>query len=93
MSIAADHAKHLDMEAAMDVEDHRALDSDSRSLKTKHLVSAAALECIKVGREGAMRMLEAYRKKWRQIMETHNTEEINNVEDYFFARANNGGMG
>lgn len=48
---------------------------------------------MKVDREGAMRMLEAYRKKWLQIMETYNTEEINNVEDYFFARANNGGMG
>lgn len=93
MSIAAAHEEHLDMEAAMDVEDDRALDSDSRSLKTKHLVSTAVLECMKVDREGAMRMLEAYRKKWLQIMETYNTEEINNVEDYFFARANNGGMG
>ncbi|KAK7726171.1 hypothetical protein SLS63_007685 [Diaporthe eres] len=93
MSIAAAHEEHLDMEAAMDVDDNRALDSDSRSLKTKHLVSTAVLECMKVDREGAMRMLEAYRKKWLQIMETYNTEEINNVEDYFFARANNGGMG
>ena len=48
---------------------------------------------VQVDREGAMRMLEAYRKKWLQIMETYNTKEINNVEDYFFARANNGGMG
>lgn len=26
-------------------------------------------------------------------METYNTEEIDNVPDYFLARANNGGMG
>jgi hypothetical protein len=93
MSIDAAHQEHLDLEAAMDDEDQRALSSDSRSLKTKHLVSTAVLECMKLDRVGAMRMLEAYRKKWLQIMETYNTEEIDNVPDYFLARANNGGMG
>nr|USS30768.1 BFT [Cytospora schulzeri] len=93
MPIAAAHQEHLDLDAAMDVEDRRELSSDSRSLRTKQLISNAVLECIKVDRVGAMRMLEAYRKKWLRIMETYNTEEINTVEDYFLARANNGGMG
>ncbi|KAF1979080.1 geranylgeranyl pyrophosphate synthetase [Bimuria novae-zelandiae CBS 107.79] len=93
MGIDDAHQEHLDMEAAMDVEDVRTFSSDSRSLKTKQLISAAVLECIKVDREGALRMLEAYRKKWLRIMETYNTEEINNVPEYFLARANNGGMG
>ena len=64
MGIDDAHQEHLDMEAAMDVEDIRTLSSDSRSLKTKQLISAAVLECIKVDREGALRMLEAYRKKY-----------------------------
>lgn len=93
MSIAEAHQEHLDLDAAIDVEDERALDHDSRSLRTKHLISAAVLECIKVDRVGALRMLEAYRKKWLRIMETYDSDEINNVEDYFLARANNGGMG
>ncbi|RYO81434.1 hypothetical protein DL762_007106 [Monosporascus cannonballus] len=93
MSIAAAHAEHLDLDAAMDVEDARALSSDSRSAKTKDLVSMAILECIKVDRVGALRMLTAYRKKWLAIMETYDTEEIDNLDDYFFSRANNGGMG
>ncbi|KAK1985685.1 geranylgeranyl pyrophosphate synthase [Colletotrichum cereale] len=93
MSIAAAHAEHLDLDAAMDVEDNRSLSNDSRSAKTKDLVSMAILECVKVDRVGALRMLEAYRKKWLAIMETYNTEEIDNLDDYFFSRANNGGMG
>ncbi|GKT94804.1 geranylgeranyl pyrophosphate synthetase [Colletotrichum tofieldiae] len=93
MSIAAAHAEHLDLDAAMDVEDNRSLSNDSRSAKTKELVSMAILECVKVDRVGALRMLEAYRKKWLAIMETYNTEEIDNLDDYFFSRANNGGMG
>ncbi|OLN97949.1 Fusicoccadiene synthase 1 [Colletotrichum chlorophyti] len=93
MSIAAAHAEHLDLDAAMDVNDVRALSSDSRSAKTKELVSMAILECVKVDRIGALRMLEAYRKKWLAIMETYNTEEIDNLDEYFFSRANNGGMG
>jgi ophiobolin F synthase len=93
MGIVEAHQEHLDMEAAMDVEDARTLSSSSRSLKTKQLVSAAVLECIKVDSEGALRMLEAYRKKWLQVMETYNTETIDNIPEYFLARANNGGMG
>ncbi|GJD03535.1 geranylgeranyl pyrophosphate synthase [Colletotrichum higginsianum] len=93
MTIAAAHAEHLDLDAAMDVEDNRSLSNDSRSAKTKELVSMAILECVKVDRVGALRMLEAYRKKWLAIMETYNTDEIDNLDDYFFSRANNGGMG
>jgi hypothetical protein len=64
MGIDDAHQEHLDMEAAMDVEDARTFAKDSRSLKTKQLISAAVLECIKVDRAGALRMLEAYRKKY-----------------------------
>lgn len=64
MGIDDAHQEHLDMEAAMDVDDARTLNKDSRSLKTKQLISAAVLECIKVDRSGALRMLEAYRKKY-----------------------------
>lgn len=93
MSIAAAHAEHLDLDAAMDVHDTRSLSSDSRSAKTKELVSTAILESIQIDRVGAMRMLEAYRKKWLAIMETYDTDQINDLDEYFFTRANNGGMG
>ncbi|KAH8846756.1 hypothetical protein MCOR07_007929 [Pyricularia oryzae] len=93
MTMASAHEEHLDLAGAMDVEDKRMLSKDSRSLRTKQLVSKAVLECIKIDRQGAMRMLEAYRKKWLRIMETYNTDEIDGIDDYFLARANNGGMG
>ncbi|KAL0940030.1 Fusicoccadiene synthase 1 [Colletotrichum truncatum] len=93
MSIAAAHEEHLDLDAAMDVNDSRRLSSDSRSAKTKELVSMAILECLKVDRVGALRMLEAYRKQWLAVMETYNTEEIDSLDEYFTSRANNGGMG
>ncbi|KAI6383223.1 hypothetical protein MCOR25_000144 [Pyricularia grisea] len=93
MTMVSAHEEHLDLAGAMDMEDKRILSEDSRSLRTKQLVSKAVLECIKIDREGAMRMLEAYRKKWLRIMETYNTDEIHGIDEYFLARANNGGMG
>lgn len=93
MSIAAANAEHLDLDAAMDFQDNRSLSTDSRSVKTKALVSTAILQCIKADRPGAMMMLEAYRKKWLSIMEHHNTEEIKDLDEYFLSRARNGGMG
>ncbi|TLD17916.1 uncharacterized protein PgNI_00691 [Pyricularia grisea] len=93
MSIAAAHIEHMDLDAAMDVSDARSLSADSRSAKTKDLVSNAILECVRVDRVGALRMLEAYRKKWLAIMETYDTEKIETLDEYFESRANNGGMG
>lgn len=93
MTIADAHAEHLDLDAAMDVDDGRSLTRNSRSAKTKELVSNAILECVQVDRTGALRMLEAYRKKWLSIMETYNSDEIKTLDEYFASRANNGGMG
>ncbi|ELQ39348.1 geranylgeranyl pyrophosphate synthetase [Pyricularia oryzae] len=93
MSIAAAHIEHMDLDAAMDVSDDRSLSADSRSAKTKDLVSTAILECVRVDRVGALRMLEAYRKKWLAIMENYDTEKIETLDEYFESRANNGGMG
>lgn len=87
------HVEHLDLDAAMDVDDTRSLNADSRSAKTKALVSKAILECMKLDRVCATRMLDAYRKKWLAIMETYDTETITTLDEYFFCRANNGGMG
>lgn len=93
MSIAAAHIEHMDLDAAMDVSDDRSLSADSRSAKTKDLVSTAILECVRVDRVGALRMLEAYRKKWLAIMDNYDTEKIETLDEYFESRANNGGMG
>ncbi|TLS26487.1 hypothetical protein PpBr36_04268 [Pyricularia pennisetigena] len=93
MSIAAAQIEHMDLDAAMDVSDARNLSADSRSAKTKDLVSTAILECVQVDRVGGLRMLEAYRKKWLAIMETYDTEKIETLDEYFESRANNGGMG
>ncbi|KAK2047295.1 terpenoid synthase [Colletotrichum somersetense] len=72
---------------------HSHVDDHSRSVRIKNLISSAVLECIKVDRAGAMRMVEAYSRKWLRVMETYNTDEIDGVDEYFAARANNGGMG
>ncbi|TLD27232.1 hypothetical protein PspLS_04944 [Pyricularia sp. CBS 133598] len=93
MSTVAAHAEHLDLDAAMDLSDSRVLDVDSRSAKTKDLVSTAILECIRVDRVCALRMLKACRKKWLTIMETYDMDKIDNLDEYFESRANNGGMG
>ncbi|KAK2016512.1 terpenoid synthase [Colletotrichum eremochloae] len=96
ISISAAHQEHLDFADAMEVRDGEAKsrgNDHSHSVRIKNLISTAVLECIKVDRAGAMRMLEAYGKKWLRVMETYKSNEIDNIDDYFEARANNGGMG
>ncbi|KAK1974967.1 geranylgeranyl pyrophosphate synthetase [Colletotrichum cereale] len=96
ISISAAQQKHLEFAEAMEVQARETqcrFDGHSRSVRIKNLISNAVLECIKVDRAGAMRMVEAYSRKWLRVMETYNTDEIDNVDDYFTARANNGGMG
>ncbi|KAK2000206.1 terpenoid synthase [Colletotrichum falcatum] len=96
ISISAAQQEHLDFADAMEVqtrEAHSRLPGHSRSARIKNLMSSAVLECIKIDRAGAMRMVEAYSKKWLRVMETYNTDEIDGVDEYFAARANNGGMG
>ncbi|TLS25455.1 hypothetical protein PpBr36_06851 [Pyricularia pennisetigena] len=93
MPIATAHEEHLDMADAMNIEDERVLSSSSRLMKMKQLICRAILECMEIDREGALRMVEAYRKKWLGIMETYNTDEIHQADEYLLARANNGGMG
>ncbi|KAK1955891.1 geranylgeranyl pyrophosphate synthetase [Colletotrichum sublineola] len=96
ISISAAHQEHLDFADAMEVRDGEAKsrgNDHSHSVRIKNLISTAVLECIKVDRAGAMCMLEAYGKKWLRVMETYKSNEIDNIDDYFEARANNGGMG
>ncbi|TLD13740.1 uncharacterized protein PgNI_03792 [Pyricularia grisea] len=62
--------------------------------KLNILLSNIILECIKVDRVGALRMLEAYRKRWLAITETYETtDKIDNLDEYLESRANNSVMG
>ncbi|KAI6274910.1 hypothetical protein MCOR21_010268 [Pyricularia oryzae] len=93
MPIVAAHAEHLDLYEAMNFSDSRVLDLGSQSTKIKDLVSTVILECMRVDRVCALRMLEAYRKRWQAIIETRDTDKIESLEEYLESRANNGSMG
>ncbi|KAK1570067.1 isoprenoid synthase domain-containing protein [Colletotrichum navitas] len=96
ISISAAQQEHLDFADAMEIrsgETESRPNSHPRSVRIKNLISNAVLECINVDRAGAMRMLEAYSRKWLRVMETYKTDKIDDIDMYFEARANNGGMG
>lgn len=93
MPMVAAHAEHLDLYEAMNFSDSRVLDLGSQSTKIKDLVSTVILECMRVDRVCALRMLEAYRKRWQAIIETRDTDKIESLEEYLESRANNGSMG
>ena len=67
--------------------------SSSRNNKLKTLGSQAILESFKLGHEQAMEMLNIYRNEWLRVMEHDNTDDIETLDEYFYHRARNGGMG
>ncbi|KAH7110377.1 geranylgeranyl pyrophosphate synthase [Dendryphion nanum] len=93
MSMEDAHHEHLDLDAALDLEDTRALAKESKSSKTKSLASYALLECVKIDHQQSIAMLQSYRKQWLSVMEHHDTRTFESLEAFFRARSLNGGMG
>jgi ophiobolin F synthase len=87
------HNEHLDLDAALDLEDTRALAKESKSSKTKSLASYALLECVKIDHQQSIAMLQSYRKQWLSVMEHHDPRTFESLEEFFRARSLNGGMG
>lgn len=85
-------AEHGDLDAALDLNDGRTLNKESKSSKTKKLASQVLLECVKLDQEQSVVMLESYRKAWLAIMEHANTDHIQTLDEFFYHRARNGGM-
>ena len=86
-------AEHDDLDSALDFEDKRTLRKESRSAKTKKLASQVLLECVKLDQKQSIVMIDFYRKAWLAVMEHPNTDRIQTLDEYFFHRDRNIGIG
>lgn len=76
----------------MDPDDKRSLDSNSRAMKTKKLVSQCILECVHLDHELGLKMLAAFRDVWLAISEKNSDKEAQTIAEYLQYRSDNGGM-
>lgn len=66
---------------------------ESKSAKTKKLASQVLLECVKLDQQQSLIMIDFYRKAWLAVMEHPNTDHIQSLDEYFFHRDKNIGIG
>ncbi|KAL0936244.1 geranylgeranyl pyrophosphate synthase [Colletotrichum truncatum] len=66
--------------------------SADRSMKMKRYLSKCLLEAMEIDRPRALRMINAYRSKWLDVMESRDVNEIESLEEYLSFRNLNGGM-
>lgn len=92
MDLGAAVAEHKVLSNAMDPDQVDAVESTPKSMKFKALLSDCLLECISIDRGSGLRMLESYRKKWLDVMEHPDMEQIQTLEEYLDFRYLNGGM-
>lgn len=92
MDLQAAVDEHKELSIAMDPDQSESIDSASKSMKFKSLLSDCILECISLDRENGLRMLESYRKKWLDVMEHPDIGEVQTLEEYLEFRYLNGGM-
>ena len=85
--------EHNDLDLALDFEDKRQLRKESKSAKTKKLASQVLLECAKLDQKQSLVMINFYRKAWLAVMEHPNTDHIQTLDEYFFHRDKNIGIG
>ena len=86
-------AEHDDIGSALDFEDKRALRKGPKSARTKKLASQVLLECVKLDQKQSIIMIDFYQKAWLAVMEHPNTDHIQNLDEYFFPRDRNIGIG
>ena len=75
----------------MDISDAQDPIQNQKATKLRRLLSQGMLELIKIERDIAMDILELYRSKWLDIMETPPSAGFQTLEDYLAFRRYNGG--
>ncbi|KAF1360397.1 geranylgeranyl pyrophosphate synthase [Lizonia empirigonia] len=65
---------------------------ETKTRKFRHLVSNCVLNILSIDRDMGMRMIVSYQKKWLDVMEHLNYDQIRSLEDYLDFRMLNGGM-
>ncbi|KAF6809680.1 geranylgeranyl pyrophosphate synthase [Colletotrichum sojae] len=66
--------------------------SSDRSIKMKRYISKCLLEAMEIDRTRALRMINSYRSKWLDVMESGDVNEMKTLEEYLVFRNLNGGM-
>lgn len=73
----------------MDISDAQDYIQNQKAVKLRKLLSQGMLELIKVERDIAMDILDFYRSKWLDIMDTPPTAGFQTMEDYLAFRRYN----
>lgn len=66
--------------------------ASDRSMKMKRYISKCLLEAMEIDRARALRMINSYRSKWLDVMESGDVNEMKTLEEYLIFRNLNGGM-
>lgn len=88
-------AEHATLSHAMNVEPperHHSEKSSGRKDKLQLSLAKCMLEALDMDRARALRMLDSYREKWLDVMESRDPQKIQTLDDYLVFRNLNGGM-
>lgn len=93
---AVDEHRHLSkaMDASEHLDDCQNQDAkaSARLVNLKKFIAKCLLEAIEIDRPRALRMINSYRSKWLDVMDSSDPSQITTLEDYFVFRNLNGGM-
>ncbi|EJT79122.1 hypothetical protein GGTG_04211 [Gaeumannomyces tritici R3-111a-1] len=87
--------EHATLSHAMNVEPperHHSEKSSDRKDKLQLSLAKCMLEALDLDRARALRMLDSYREKWLDVMESRDPQKIQTLDDYLVFRNLNGGM-
>ncbi|TDZ21940.1 Ophiobolin F synthase [Colletotrichum orbiculare MAFF 240422] len=87
--------EHSNLSQAMEVSNsdtRQCSKASDRSMKMKKYISKCLLEAMEIDRARALRMINSYRSKWLDVMESQNVNDMQTLEEYLAFRNLNGGM-
>ncbi|TDZ67567.1 Ophiobolin F synthase [Colletotrichum trifolii] len=87
--------EHSNLSQAMEVsnsDSRQCSKASDRSMKMKKYISKCLLEAMEIDRARALRMINSYRSKWLDVMESQNVNDMQTLEEYLVFRNLNGGM-
>jgi ophiobolin F synthase len=93
VSLDAAIHEHKQFSAALSVgEDTNVLLQETKTRSFRHLVSNCVLNILSIDQNMGMRMIVSYQKKWLDVMEHQNYDQIKSLAEYLDFRILNGGM-
>ncbi|KAF9873147.1 geranylgeranyl pyrophosphate synthase [Colletotrichum karsti] len=66
--------------------------SGDRSMRMKRYISECLMRAMEIDRVRALRMINSYRSKWLDVMESRDVNEMETLDEYLVFRNLNGGM-